>query len=39
MFDGFLRQQLGPVIERLAEMEAQLEDLYRRTDSVCRMGV
>ncbi|CAI8968681.1 Baseplate assembly protein [Pseudomonas sp. IT-P12] len=39
MFDGYLRQQLGPVIERLAEMEAQLEDLYRRTDSVCRIGV
>ncbi|WP_077044324.1 phage baseplate assembly protein V [Pseudomonas sp. KK4] len=39
MFDAFLRSQLGPIIERLAEMEAELEDLYRRTDSLCRIGV
>lgn len=39
MFDALLRQQLGPLIERLAEMEAELEDLYRRTDSLCRVGV
>ena len=39
MFDALLRQQLGPIIERLAEMEAELEDLHRRTDSLCRIGV
>lgn len=39
MFDALLRSQLGPIIERLAEMEAELEDLYRRTDSLCRIGV
>nr|BDD46966.1 hypothetical protein 3 [bacterium] len=39
MFDALLRMQLGPIIERLAEMEAQLEDLYRRADSFCRIGV
>jgi phage baseplate assembly protein V len=39
MFDALLRLQLGPIIERLAEMEAELEDLHRRTDSVCRIGV
>lgn len=30
MFDALLRMQLGPIIERLAEMEAEIEDLYRR---------
>ena len=30
MFDALLRMQLGPIVERLAEMESQLEDLYRR---------
>jgi len=39
MFDALLRLHLGPIIERLAEMEAELEDLHRRTDSVCRIGV
>jgi phage baseplate assembly protein gpV len=39
MFDALLRQQLGPIIERLAEMESELQDLYRRTDSLCRIGV
>ena len=39
MFDALLRMQLGPIIERLAEMEAQLEDLYRRAESFCRIGV
>ncbi|KTC56518.1 baseplate assembly protein [Pseudomonas fluorescens ABAC62] len=38
MFDALLRMQLGPIIERLTEMEAQLEDLYRRADSFCRIG-
>lgn len=39
MFDAMLRLQLGPIIERLAQMESQLEDLYRRADSFCRIGV
>jgi phage baseplate assembly protein V len=39
MFDSLLRLQLGPIIERLAEMETEFEDLYRRTDSLCRVGV
>lgn len=39
MFDALLRLQLLPIIERLAQMEGQLEDLYRRADSFCRIGV
>ena len=39
MFDALLRMQLGPIVERLAQMEAQLEDLYRRAESFCRIGV
>ena len=39
MFDALLRMQLGPIVERLAEMEAQLEDLHRRAESFCRIGV
>ncbi|WP_219096778.1 phage baseplate assembly protein V [Pseudomonas sp. UMAB-40] len=39
MFDALFNQQLGPIIERLAEMETEIEDLHRRTDSLCRIGV
>lgn len=39
MFDALLRLQLGPIIERLAEMETEMEDLHRRADSFCRIGV
>ncbi|PHN30167.1 phage baseplate assembly protein V [Pseudomonas sp. ICMP 460] len=39
MFDALLRMQLGPIVERLAEMEAQLEDVHRRAESVCRIGI
>lgn len=39
MFDALLRMHLGPLIERLAEMETELEDLHRRADSFCRLGV
>ncbi|SDU83850.1 phage baseplate assembly protein V [Pseudomonas mucidolens] len=39
MFDALLRLQLTPIIERLAQMETQLEDLYRRAESFCRIGV
>jgi phage baseplate assembly protein V len=39
MFDALLRMQLGPIVERLAQMETELEDLYRRANSFCRIGV
>ncbi|AYG09552.1 phage baseplate assembly protein V [Pseudomonas fluorescens] len=39
MFDALLRLQLAPIVERLAQMETQLEDLYRRAESFCRIGV
>ena len=39
MFDALLRMHLGPLMERLAEMETELEDLHRRADSFCRIGV
>ncbi len=39
MFDALLRMQLGPIIERLAEMEAEIDDLHRRAESFCRIGV
>ncbi|GLH37564.1 baseplate assembly protein [Pseudomonas moraviensis] len=39
MFDALLRMQLGPIIERLAEMEAEIEDLHRRAESFCRIGI
>ncbi|WP_130901400.1 phage baseplate assembly protein V [Pseudomonas sp. Sample_11] len=39
MFDSLLRMQLGPIIERLAEMEAEIEDLHRRAESFCRIGI
>lgn len=39
MFDALLRMQLSPIIERLAEMEAEIEDLHRRAESFCRIGI
>lgn len=39
MFDALLRMQLSPIIERLAEMEAEIDDLHRRAESFCRIGV
>ena len=39
MFDALLRMQLGPIIERLAEMEAEIDDLHRRAESFCRIGI
>lgn len=39
MFDALLRMQLGPIIEMLAELETGLEDLRRRADGYCRIGV
>ncbi|HBP5001902.1 TPA: phage baseplate assembly protein V [Pseudomonas aeruginosa] len=38
MFDAYLRLQLGPLIERLAALEAELEDLRRRADGHNRIG-
>ncbi len=39
MFDALLRMHLGPIIERLAQMETELEDLHRRAESFCRIGI
>ena len=39
MLDALLRMQLGPIIERLAEMEAEIEDLHRRAENYCRIGI
>lgn len=39
MFDVLISQHLGPIIERLAQMQTEIEDLNRRTDSLCRIGV
>ena len=38
MFDALLRIQLGPIIDRLLELEAEVEDLNRRAESFCRIG-
>lgn len=38
MFSTFLTMQLGPVIDRILEIETHLEDLNRRADSFCRIG-
>lgn len=38
MFSTFLSMQLGPVIDRVLELETHIEDLNRRADSFCRIG-
>jgi phage baseplate assembly protein V len=38
MFDAILRMQLGPIVERLAELETELEDLRRRGENHNRIG-
>ncbi|ASN72752.1 hypothetical protein 3S19_5 [uncultured Caudovirales phage] len=38
MFDAYLRLQLGPIVERLAELETELEDLRRRGENHNRIG-
>lgn len=38
MFDAALRIALAPLIERLAEMEGEIEDLRRRADGHIRIG-
>ena len=39
MFSAAIRQQLGPLIERLAEIEAEIEDLRRRAENHNRIGI
>lgn len=39
MLEALLTMQLGPIIERLAQIDTELDDLYRRADSFCRIGV
>ncbi|HUH05949.1 MAG TPA: phage baseplate assembly protein V [Kofleriaceae bacterium] len=38
MFDAILRMQLGPIVERLAELETEIEDLRRRGENHNRIG-
>ncbi|WP_248769646.1 phage baseplate assembly protein V [Pseudomonas sp. MWU12-2345] len=38
MFSQLLNSQLGPIIDRLLEIEEHLEDLNRRADSFIRIG-
>jgi phage baseplate assembly protein V len=38
MFNAILRMQLGPIVERLTELEAELEDLLRRGENHNRIG-
>ena len=39
MFAAAISQQLGPLIERLAEIETELEDLRRRAENHNRIGM
>lgn len=39
MFNAFLSQRLGPLIERLAEIETEIEDLRRRAENHNRIGI
>lgn len=38
MFDAYLRLAMAPIIERLAELEAEIEDLRRRAEGHNRIG-
>lgn len=38
MIDAIIRKHLGPVVERLAELEAEIEDLQRRAENHGRIG-
>lgn len=33
-----IRQQLAPIVERLLELETELEDMRRRSENFCRIG-
>lgn len=39
MFDAILRIHLAPLIERLAELETEIEDLRRRGENYNRIGI
>ncbi|WP_454869367.1 phage baseplate assembly protein V [Pseudomonas farris] len=39
MFDAFVNQKLEPLIERLAELEAEIEDIRRRAENHNRIGI
>lgn len=39
MFDAFVNQKLGPLVERLAELESDIEDLRRRAENHNRIGI
>lgn len=39
MFDEYISRKLGPLVERLAEVESELEDLRRRSDNQARIGI
>ena len=39
MFDELIRRHLAPLVERLAELETELEDLRRRSENHARIGV
>lgn len=39
MFEAFVKRMLAPLLERLAELEAELEDLRRRADNHNRIGI
>lgn len=38
MFEAFVNRKLGPLLERLAELETELEDLRRRSENYARIG-
>jgi phage baseplate assembly protein V len=39
MLDEYINRKLGPLVERLAEVEGELEDLRRRSDNQARIGI
>lgn len=39
MFDEFVSRRLAPLIERLAEIETEIEDLRRRAENHNRIGI
>jgi len=39
MFDAFVNQKLEPLIERLAELETEIEDIRRRAENHNRIGI
>lgn len=39
MISAMVRQQLGPIVDRLVELETELEDMRRRSENFCRIGI